>query len=66
MPNYADEQSDDVTVSVDLMETLAFGEYEPDVSCCIIRFWLDTSVAVGAYDFEVTLSDGVAKSTYAF
>ena len=66
MPDYADEQNDDIIVSVDLMDASAFGTYEPDISCCTINFWVDESTLAGSYDFEVTLSDGVAKNTYAF
>ena len=49
---------------MDLGDTQGFSEYEPEISCCIIRFWLDTNVDVGNYGFTVTLSDGVAKNTY--
>ena len=48
------------------MDTSAFGSYEPDIDCCSINFWLDTSVLAGSYKFEVTLSDGVASNTYEF
>ena len=66
MPYYEDAEGDEVTVDIDLGDTKRFASWEPEISCCIVRFTLDSTVDVGTYSFSVTLSDGVATHTEQF